>query len=604
MGTGRPAVRCTNTCKLMTQAVGALLALAVFTQHEDYVTEHYGSDAARAKMHRRQAADRAAAREAAKPAEVLHQASRYLIVAEPDHGRYSHSRASLQEAMGLALASGRTLVAPSFTRGCSSNLDRLFHVGELDDGITMVDDALFPDLAGLCGGEGATNVYVWAASSPLYPPAPEGAGAGGGNGGDGGDGDAGAGDAKDGARKSGGKRSRGGGKRGRGKRGRGSRALAAGGAAKPSSSKASPSPASAPVTMIGSLAPPQPDKGAPPGVLTWRGVTWALAPLEDFDAPDAVADAVNASRGGGALASAAGWMEAAPWPAVFPAAYRARAAVFAHDPELGLRLATNPALAAARCVVVHALYHSVNWGALPLPAALRTGGASSLAESATSGDVFTRVAAALEPAPGIEAAVRHWFAQAGLPQHAPLGLHLRLRAPGPSGGASAFGDACAADPAGVVRVLAKLQDWLQNGDIAGDGGGGDEDAEAEAAEAAAAAAAAAAGDGGGNATAPAVSPRLALLLEGLRDVELLVSSDDAGHACTAGVLAAYPGPSRLVDGGRVLSSGEECAGSGFAQEVLGRTAGFVGVGSSMFSTTIHWIRTARFGHAAASTVFL
>ena len=59
---------------------------------------------------------------------------------------------------------------------------------------------------------------------------------------------------------------------------------------------------------------------------------------------------------------------------------------------------------------------------------------------------------------------------------------------------------------------------------------------------------------------------------------------------------------RPLPGGRGES--QQSTAQGFQQEVLGRTAAFVGVGSSMFSTTVHWIRTARFGHATDTTAFL
>jgi hypothetical protein len=196
----------------------------------------------------------------------------------------------------------------------------------------------------------------------------------------------------------------------------------------------------------------------------------------------------------------------------------------------------------------------------------------------------------MEPAPGLEAVVRHWFSDRGLPQHGTIGLHLRLRASAPvvagAPGAPAsarplspFASACADSPDAVLAALALVQrrrledeaDVLDGGDPEGDGSAPP-----------------------GSATSPA---------QMLNGTTLLVATDDTSHPCFTRVTAAFPGAVVLVASDGVMRD-EECAEASFQQEVLARTAGFVGVGSSMFSTTVHWVRTLRFGYPPESTVFL
>ena len=519
--------RCSNTAKLLLQAVTALLSLAVFRQYEDDITLRYGSEASKTKLLKRRAKERAAARlqsaaggaKRSAPVAVQQEQAKYLILAQPDIGRYSHSRLSLMEGLGLAAYSGRTLISRSFTKGCASPLDRLFHTGDLGGDITFLDDAAFPDLRGLCGDKG--GVYLWTQSSPLYkePQAASSLVAGGGDEGglggvdaaaDGplladveeGDGE-GEGDEEGEGKRASGIRSGGSGGRsssfGRGGRGGPSGGSRRGGGSGRSSSGGSGSgrrrrsrrervgrrrgrslleeeggdadvdsssgssgtdnrgdgrrrledasglgaPAGSTLALVepslmGSFEIPKgtgftitPTGGKAAisvegsGHLSWRGVDWDLQPVEDVEVDEEDVAAANATADG---LIADGWENEQPWPAYFPSSFRQKVGVYGGDHLLPLRLKQ---LDDAKCVVIDTLYFSLNWAAVP--------------------GVFERVSGSLEPAPGIEAAVRHWYAERGLAQHGVLGAHLRLKNDGP------FARKCAANPWAVVRMLARLQ---------------------------------------------------------------------------------------------------------------------------------------------------
>ncbi len=85
---------------------------------------------------------------------------------------------------------------------------------------------------------------------------------------------------------------------------------------------------------------------------------------------------------------------------------------------------------------------------------------------------------------------------------------------------------------------------------------------------------------------------------GAADAPLLVASDNFGSRCAAGVLAAFPWHVKVEAGGL-----RGCDQTAFVQEVLGRTAGFVGNSLSSFSVAIHWVRTARYGRPTNSSVW-
>lgn len=254
--------------------------------------------------------------------------------------------------------------------------------------------------------------------------------------------------------------------------------------------------------------------------LDWRGVTWPVAqvidlPVDEARVPPGVAAFVRED-----IESLAG---EEPYKSHFPAHYvRRDLKSFLTDHYFPYRMAAL----SQRCVVIQTLYLNLNWALVP--------------------GAFQRVAANTWPAPTLDAHVAGWFHKNRVPQHAAVGVHLRLTDLA-SGLDFGFARNCERGPGFVVDALKAL----------------------------------------------------VASLPGAADQPLLVASDNFGSPCAAGVLAAFPRHVKVESGGALRG----CEETAFIQEVLSRTAGFVGNSLSSFSVAIHWARTARYGKPTNTSVF-
>ena len=156
--------------------------------------------------------------------------------------------------------------------------------------------------------------------------------------------------------------------------------------------------------------------------------------------------------------------------------------------------------------------------------------------------MLPRVAQAFRPSENLERAVASWFASNGAVQDASVGVHLRL------GDMQGF-------PYGLAHHCTRDAGFLLD--------------EIRAAQ-----------------------------TRAQESAPLLVASDEFDGPCAVAVMKAFPNHKRVESGG-VLSG---CAESAFTQEVLGRTAAFIGNSFSSFSIAAQWVRLAR-GRPAASNAF-
>lgn len=147
--------------KVLWQAILALLALAVFTSFEEDVRRLYP-----ARRAARVSLAVVAAPATARAPRAVANATRLLFLVEPSIGQYSSSRLGLLEALAVAAESGRALVVRGFTRSCRSPLAQLFALGRLSgesteaSPVTLLDDAMLPDAASLCGAGEALYVVL------------------------------------------------------------------------------------------------------------------------------------------------------------------------------------------------------------------------------------------------------------------------------------------------------------------------------------------------------------------------------------------------------------------------------------------------------------
>ena len=82
----------------------------------------------------------------------------YLILREPDYGRYSNNRMQFAEALGVALFSDRTLIVKNY-RQCDVGHSRLYNLGLMGEKtVPIIEDDGGMDLVSLCGN---TGVYLW-----------------------------------------------------------------------------------------------------------------------------------------------------------------------------------------------------------------------------------------------------------------------------------------------------------------------------------------------------------------------------------------------------------------------------------------------------------
>ena len=160
--------------------------------------------------------------------------------------------------------------------------------------------------------------------------------------------------------------------------------------------------------------------------------------------------------------------------------------------------------------------------------------------------MFQRVAANTWPSPTLETQVAAWFHANGVPQHKAVGIHMRLTDLA-TGLPFGFAHNCEKDPAFVVDALKQLTASISGAD----------------------------------------------------KLPLLVASDQFSSNCASAVLKAFPNHKKVESGGALHG----CDETAFIQEVLGRTAGFVGNSLSSFTVSIHWARTARYGHPTNTSVF-
>ena len=171
----------------------------------------------------------------------------------------------------------------------------------------------------------------------------------------------------------------------------------------------------------------------------------------------------------------------------------------------------------------------------------------------SGGAAFVSTVKAVQTVAPIEAAVDAWFRKRGIPQHVAVGVHLRG---GDMRNRAGFPRDCNGDPRVGVDALRALV--------------------------------AAAG--------PAAAER-----------PLLIATDDATSPCAAAVLAAFPRhvlvepPESSIAG--IGGLGGPCVSNAFMQEVLARTSAFMGTGASTWSTSVHWLRVARYGHAPSTSIF-
>ena len=153
---------------------------------------------------------------------------------------------------------------------------------------------------------------------------------------------------------------------------------------------------------------------------------------------------------------------------------------------------------------------------------------------------FESAMRALRPPPALEREVDDWFSNSRVSPHACVGLHARIGDMAKDGWG--FSHDCEWSPSFVVQAVKGLVARLG---------------------------------------APCV----------------MVATDSWRSKCVRAVLRAFP------DAIKVGSWGEGCHGSAFVQEVLARTAGFVGNGVSTFSGVIHSVRVGVHGHPVNTSVW-
>jgi hypothetical protein len=82
----------------------------------------------------------------------------------------------------------------------------------------------------------------------------------------------------------------------------------------------------------------------------------------------------------------------------------------------------------------------------------------------------------------------------------------------------------------------------------------------------------------------------------------VLATDDYGSACAAAVRRVFPGAIMLRDASRF--SALSCRAALVDQEVLARSAFFIGDSRSSFSQAVHQIRTLRHMRNASTTLWL